>query len=226
MQISLDVFYFIGNLFLVGQYFTKRMIVLRVIAIIGSLFFILGTIYTMLKIEGSTTTLIFMSITFLINIYYIILKILDERKVSIPKSPVYLKKTYEKKFTQLPTRSYLNIINLGEIKTYNSGEIIIAKNSKSDLSLILEGSVDIKLEDKVVTGLEEGHFIGAFSYIANIKSTTDIYATKESIVISWNRKTLDGYHNKNPDIFNQFDNIINKDIIDIVLKNNYEKIAT
>ena len=80
----------------------------------------------------------------------------------------------------------------GVIKTFEPNALIINEGKKQySMMLILDGEVDVMKENKALTYLSRGHFIGEISFISKEDTIADVISNSPVTYILWTKKQIE-----------------------------------
>jgi len=168
--------------------------------------------------ENNQNTSVWMIIFVSINLFQIIQILNERRKRHIEPRIVDL---FETVFNSLTSYEFLTFWKLGSIKTAERNSTIIKEGSKQyALMLILDGEVNISKNNKKLTYLTRGHFIGEISFVSKEDTIADVIAGNDVTYIIWTKKQIDKLKRDNKIFWIKLQNILLKDMIEKIKRSN------
>ena len=160
---------------------------------------------------GRMDIVIWNGIFTIVNIYHII-KIIHSRKpIYIPNE---IQDIYNNIFNNFTDREFMNFWNLGEYATSSNTILIKEGEKQKGLYLILNGSITVKRNNKILNTLKRGKFIAEMSLITNEPANADIYSNDDMKYIVWKQEELKHFEKTNKDLWIKLHNILSKDLIE------------
>ena len=86
--------------------------------------------------------------------------------------------------------------------------------------LILDGEVSISKDNRKLTYLNRGHFIGEISFISKDNAIADVKSQTEVTYIVWTKKQIESLKRDNKIFWIKLQNILLKDMIEKIKKSN------
>ena len=168
--------------------------------------------------ENNQNTSVWMIIFVSINLFQIIQILNERRKRHIEPKIVDL---FETVFNSLTSYEFLTFWKLGAIKTVSRNSIIIKEGSRQyALMLILDGEVNISKNNKKLTYLTRGHFIGEISFVSKEDTIADVISGNDVTYIVWTKKQIDKLKRDNKIFWIKLQNILLKDMIEKIKRSN------
>ena len=168
--------------------------------------------------ESNSNTSIWMVIFVSINLFQIIQILNERRKRKIEPRIVDL---FETVFKSLTSYEFLTFWKLGTITTVDVNTTIIYEGKKQySMMLILDGEVNIVKNNKKLTYLSRGHFIGEISFISKESTIADVVASNQVTYIIWTKKQIDILKRDNKVFWIKLQNILLKDMINKIKRSN------
>jgi hypothetical protein len=208
----------LAEILLIFSFVFKEILYIRIMSIIAMVIFFVGYLVIGLDVPGIRISFIFNLIGLILNIYQIIILILDKRPVTIPGN---LKEIYEANFNNVLPRHFLKIYALAETKYFKKGDIIIEQKTKIDnLMYVVKGSGIIMINGKEISQLKGHFYLGEMSYLTGaLTSATDV-AKEDMEVLVWDRAKLAKLEENEPEVFASLHvSLVN----DVVHKVNYAR---
>ena len=88
------------------------------------------------------------------------------------------------------------------------------------MMLILDGEVDVIKDNKVITYLSRGHFVGEISFISKEETIADVKAKTDVTYIMWTKKQIENLKRDNKVFWIKLQNILMKDMIGKIKRSN------
>ena len=169
-------------------------------------------------IEDNFNNSIWMIVFVIINLIQIIQILNERRKRHIEPKIVDLFETVFKSFTSY---EFLTFWKKGIIKTVNPDTVIINEGEQQfSIMLILDGEVSIMKENKALTYLSRGHFMGEISFVSREETIADVKANTNVTYIMWTKKHIDDLKRDNKIFWIKLQNILMKDMIEKIKRSN------
>ncbi len=204
--ISLNIGYFLTFVALA----IREIFWLRIIITIAQFSHVLNAYLTDSFSKGAWTV-----VFIIINIYQIIMIILDRRQLAIPEE---IKDLYKNIFHTKSNREFLQFWERGRICQVEEEIIVKTGDSQADLMLILNGTANVVRKGKKIATLKRGQFIAEISYITGKPASADIIPENELIFYTWDRDTLNELRKKKPDIMRKLDSILTLDMAEKLIR--------
>lgn len=134
----------------------------------------------------------------LLNLYWIVLLILERRPVKLSADELTL---CDLVFRTITPREMIKLLKLGTWDEAEAEECFLAHGSALDrLIVIFSGKACIKVDGKSVAELYPGQFIGSISFITDDTARGDIVALEPTRYVSWPAAELKKYLKANPEL--------------------------
>jgi hypothetical protein len=131
-----------------------------------------------------------------INAFWVVRLALERRPVVLTPDESVLRAIA---FPSLNTREASDLFALGRWDLVAPGDSLVRHDLElSRLSVILNGTADVRFRGQVVGTLEDGQFVGAIDRNAR-QLDLDVVVTREARVICWPRETLNAFLRTRPD---------------------------
>ncbi|GAB4376922.1 MAG: hypothetical protein Kow0042_23810 [Calditrichia bacterium] len=160
---------------------------------------------------GNTNVAFWNFLFFCINIWQIIRLLKERQSIELPGE---LQDLYQNVFSAMRKREFLYFWHMGSIKSVRDVFLIRQGHHQSELSLILQGTVEVIKNGKVIARLSRGSFIAEMSYLTGEPASADVRASEEVQYISWKQEKLRGLNKLNPDLLIKIQNILGRDLAD------------
>jgi len=147
----------------------------------------------------------------LINAYYFIKLMNENKKLHLdPKE----EKIYYKSFSYIDKQYFKKILDKSKWITLEDNEVIIKENTKLEyFYLIYDGIATISLNDKFITFITEGIFIGEMSFLTNSLPKASVYCNTKMTLLQWNKEEMLQMMEKDRDIENAVKAVLSNDLV-------------
>ena len=202
-----DVLTILTALMTILSYMLTNFLYLRVFLIISAIPDIIsGFINDYHHITSVKLTIICGFIFILINLIQIIKMLLDRVPVFMPAD---LKALYYKMFSKMTPKEFMLLYKLSKIQNLEQGIHLTEQNKPvKELIIILEGSVNIIKNDKIVKILGSDFFIGEMSFLSSDKASATTVTNNKVKCITWSPKTLHDLEEDNQILYDKLKNVI------------------
>jgi len=192
----------------------REILWIRILLTLGYLLRFFYQFYFSHSMEASFWMIIFVSI----NLFQIVRILNERRKRYIEPKIVDLYKSIFKDFSSY---EFLYFWKIGKLRSLEDGKILINEGDYSNsINLILDGSVKISNENKEITLLTRGHFIGEISYLTKKPAIADAVSSGDVSFIEWNNKQLNELKKNNKIFWIKIQNILLMDMIEKIKRSN------
>ena len=188
----------------------KDILYLRIFAVMGTL--LVYPLYLFGKSEILWTNLAWSTPAIGINLIHIILLIRDRRPLILEGLE---KEIHDSIFYALPTRTFKKIYQLAKIEEHKYNSILFHSNeSIHNLYLIINGQIEVTLEDDTKKIVSNNTFIGEQAFITGKTASATIRISSEkAMLLKWDNIALHDVLDKDVALSNTFDLILTTDII-------------
>ena len=192
----------------------REILWIRILLTLGYLLRFFYQFYISHSIEASFWMIVFVSV----NLFQIIRILNERRKRHIEPKIVDLYKSIFKDFSSY---EFLYFWKIGKLKKVSNGEVLINRGDYSNsINLILAGNVKVSNENKEITLLSRGHFVGEISYLTKEPAIADVVSDGEVSFIEWNNKLLNELKKNNKIFWIKIQNILLMDMIEKIKRSN------
>tara|TARA_R100001377_G_scaffold47793_1_gene27539 strand:- start:645 stop:1286 length:642 start_codon:yes stop_codon:yes gene_type:complete len=191
------------------SFLVKDIVWLRLVSILASAF---GMAYNyFIPAEPMWIAIGWNGIFIALNLYHIAIIIYEKRSVHMePKD----KELYETMFRGLSPVEFLKISKVADWQTFKKGEQIIRQGTLvSDLVLIYNGSVDVKVGSKKVAGLKDGQFVGEMSFLTEKPATATCTVSHDAVCLVWKQKEFKDLLKRNPSLYYTIQSLLSNQLI-------------
>ena len=195
----------IGYLGYFAAYAVRDIFWLRLLTIVGGF----ATIPYFLS--NNTMSPVYWTSTYIIiNVVNLALLMYERRPVNLTSDQERLRMLLFRAFSQ---REFLRFVTPADWRAGMPEERIIAKDTTPDgLMAILEGEAFVKVEDKEITRLRMGQFVGEISFITGQFASADVFADDNLRYVYWSRDTLTQLFSRYPHYQTVLNTILGKDM--------------
>ena len=124
------------------------------------------------------------------------------------------KELYETLFKDLSPVEYLKVTKIAEWKTFKSGETIIRQEHLvTDLILIYNGTVDVKVKNKKVAELKDGQFVGEMSFLTEKSATADCVVKHDAECLMWKQPEFKDLLKRNPSLYYTIQGLLSNQLV-------------
>ena len=108
---------------------------------------------------------------------------------------------YDSVFRALDRVSVKKLLRAGEWLVLLPGEMLVHAGQPAErVYAVVDGTVTVKLMDKIVTSLAAGNFVGEISYLTDGPATADVVAEEPVRCVAWERELLHRLLDRNKDL--------------------------
>ena len=215
MDLSGEYVYSIAAAFSCSAYLLRNILWLRVLLVLAS------TVYIISGVNLGITSIIGWNAAFLvINIYHIILLVLDKVTINLPGNTVGI---YHQHFSTLSTREFKKLIVTNQVITVENEEIIRESEVTDKIFIILSGYVDIVSANNAIASLGEGDMIGEMGFLTKEPASAQAIAHGKVLCAFWTHDDLDKLKLKNINLYNKFIAIIGCDLVRKLKRKNHSQ---
>ena len=93
------------------------------------------------------------------------------------------------------------------------------------MMLILDGEVDVLKDNKVITYLSRGHFVGEISFVSKEETIADVKAKTDVTYIMWTKKQIEDLKRDNKVFWIKLQNILMKDMIGKIKRSEFQHVC-
>ena len=146
-----------------------------------------------------------------LNLYHIAVLIYEKRPIKMaPKD----KELYETLFKDLSPVEYLKITKIANWKKFKAGETLIREaHLVTDLILIYNGTVDVKVKGKKVAQLKDGQFVGEMSFLTEKSATATCVIKHDTECILWKQPEFKELLKRNPSLYYTIQGLLSNQLI-------------
>jgi hypothetical protein len=116
-------------------------------------------------------------------------------------------------FPDLPRREVLRVINMGSWANRALGERMIERGKSVDaISLIVQGSVQMSMEGRILGEMGPGDIVGSSLVLSGVVAEVDAVTTEPARTLRWDVPTLERYLEAKPEARNAFQRHLARDL--------------
>ena len=146
-----------------------------------------------------------------LNMYHIAVIIYEKRPIKMaPKD----KELYETLFKDLSPVEFLKITKIANWKKFKTGDTLIREaHLVTDLILIYNGTVDVKVKGKKVAQLKDGQFVGEMSFLTEKSATADCVVKHDTECLMWKQPEFKELLKRNPSLYYTIQGLLSNQLI-------------
>ena len=191
---NVKLFVHIANVLYLASYLVKDIFLLRLLTIVAMFVFL--PYYFFQGNDPLWEPIIWTVIFTGVNVFQLIKLFLERRPVVISAED---QRIYNLSFTNFTIRQFAKLLKTAQRSTKQKNECILDREVITDkVIFVLDGEVVLEDNDRVISTLRPGDFIGDISYITGGPNKYKICTACESKIIFWDKE--------------QFDKIVNDDL--------------
>ncbi len=208
----IDLLFALAELFIISSFIFRDIFYLRLLANLGLSCYLIGALIAGYDATGMKALILFNVIGLVINTYQILFLLHEKRSIDLGPE---LNVVYYRNFSMVTIQEFLKLLQISTIKKVKKGTCFVTQNAPvSELCLIKSGTVDIIINNSIVTQIGRGFYIGEMSFLSgNPASATVQVASNEIEMICWKISTLEKLHHSNLDLYNKFNLSIANNLI-------------
>ena len=183
-----DLFFALGELFIVMAYVFRNILVLRVFTVIGTTIYAMGAFFLGYSAPGMKVLIAFSTLVISINLVQIFKLILDKLTIVLPENIRWL---YHNMFSSFTPRDFGKLYALSEKRKYVKGQVIVIQNQPvTELIAIKSGNCLIIKNNQTVAQLGPGFFVGEMSFLTGKRATATTSADSDMECVVWKHDVL------------------------------------
>ncbi len=191
-----DVFvgmFFTANILFCLAYVVRDMVYLRAITIVAASF---TFPYFYFQESPLYSAIFWQSAFIIINGFNLTILLLRMRPVKLTDLE---EKLHLLVFKTMKPRDMLELSHCGSWRDLQPNEIMVRQNEfTNNLSVIIQGSAAIIIDEEAIAQIGEGDFVGEMSFITGQSASADVKASTPIKYLTWNRKDLEAIYLKKP----------------------------
>ena len=197
------------------SFLVKDILWLRVVSILASLFSVFYNYF--IPVEPMWLAINWNIVFVLVNLYHIAVIIYEKRPIKMaPKD----KELYETLFRDLSPVEYLKITKIANWKKFTKGDTLIRQEHLvTDLILIYNGTVDVKVEGQKVAELKDGQFVGEMSFLTEKSATATCIVKHDTECLMWKQPEFKDLLKRNPSLYYTIQGLLSNQLVSYSSKN-------
>lgn len=149
------------------------------------------------------------------NIIQITITLLEKRNFKLEGYKAYL---HDRFFPDLTSAEFIKLMKIGHLRTSSKDEVLIKQFiSVEALMVIISGEVLVKSNDRVVTKLGKGHFLGEMSFLTGEPTKGEVQADGEVKYFFWEKEELQKLISKKPKMMSAIQRVLSHQLIEYIL---------
>jgi CRP-like cAMP-binding protein len=151
------------------------------------------------------------SLFILVNLYQIVMLILERRPVFMGDEELEL---YRSVFSTLQPREYLRLLSLAEWKRAALGDELLAQEATvTHLLLVSSGCGHVTMDGRHVAEIGPGQFIGEMGFLTGEEASARVVAAMPTDYLSWPIAELQNMLNATPMLHLKFQGVLGSDVV-------------
>jgi hypothetical protein len=220
--LTVDLIFSIAELVLLTAYFSRSILALRLISIIGLAFFVIGALISGVKHEGMMALLIFNGLSLVVNAYQSIMLFVEKAPIFLPPD---IKQIYMESFQIMTTKQFYKIYKFATIRQYTKNALVTEQGKPvPELIVIKAGTAEVDVNNKTVAQLGLGFFIGEMSFLTDNIASGTVRAKDVLTCIVWEKNRLAVLENSASDLYIKLQEAIALNLIKKLHSNSLKKI--
>ena len=198
------------------SFIVKDILWLRVVSVLASLFSIFYNY--LIPVEPMWLAINWNFVFIVVNLYHIAVIIYEKRPVRMDDKNTEL---YQTLFKEMTPVEYLKISRAAEWKTIKPGERIITQGMPvPDLYLVYNGTVDVAVDNKWVSELKDGEFVGEMSFLTEKVATATCIVKYETQCLVWKQQEFKDLLKRNPSLYFTIQSVLSTQVSDKLVNTN------
>lgn len=159
---------------------------------------------------GNTAVALWNAVFILINLVQVVLILRERRPILIPED---VRDLYQATFSAMSTREFLYFWEMGTKKRRD--DFLIQEGSRQDhLLFLLDGTVEILKNGKVIASLGRGKFVSEMSFLTGEPASATVRGKGTVSFIAWSAEKIRSLESLNPSLYTKVQGILSRDLID------------
>ena len=185
MTLLLGSLIHLANVMLLVSFLMKDIMGLRIVSITASLCFIA---YFATRGTPLWDVVAWNAVFMVVNVYQIIQLWKERRPVPLDGTQEAIRRAV---FPELSARNFLRLLGVGRFRKAASGDRIVKKGEPlSELYLVTEGDLEVRLPNDGLISLQKGQFVGEMSYLTGEAPRADVAAVTGVHYLAWPQSEL------------------------------------
>ncbi len=121
---------------------------------------------------------------------------------------------YKMVFSRVPELQYKRLLKIAEWQDVPENTVLVRQGTELDtLMIISDGLCKVEVEDKLLSYIRNGNFIGEMSFLTGNPTTANVITLMPTRMLVWNRTKLREVLGKDEDLHNAMHSVFNGDLI-------------
>lgn len=195
MSFSFDSLIHLANIIYLFAFLVRDIFWLRILTVLASVFLVTYFYF----LPEPLITAIYWNLAFTaLNLYWITRLYLERRPVKLSERE---EKLCELVFGTMTPREMITLLKLASWHEADVGECFLDQGAPLDrLMVIYSGKSCVWLDDRFVTELQPGQFIGGISYVTDEPSVVSVVASAPTCYVSWPKSKLKKFMQHHPEL--------------------------
>ena len=192
------------------SFLVKDIFWLRLMSITASCFSIFYNYF--IPVEPMVIAIFWNGVFIGVNLYHIAIILYEKRQVKMDSKNEEL---YQTLFKEMTPVEYLKISRAAEWVTLKPNMRIITQGMPvPDLYLIYNGTVDVLVDNKRITDLRDGEFVGEMSFLTEKTATATCKVKYETQCLVWKQREFKELLKRNPSLYFTIQSVLSAQVSD------------
>ena len=192
------------------SFLVKDIFWLRLMSITASCFSIFYNYF--IPAEPMVIAIFWNGVFIAVNVYHIAIILYEKRQVKMDDKNEELYSTLFKDMTPV---EYLKISRAAQWETLKPNMRIITQGMPvPDLYLIYNGTVDVLIDNKRITDLRDGEFVGEMSFLTEKVATATCKVKHETQCLVWEQRDFKELLKRNPSLYFTIQSVLSAQVSD------------
>ena len=192
------------------SFLVKDIFWLRLMSITASCFSIFYNYF--IPVEPMIIAIFWNGVFIAVNLYHIGIILYEKRQVKMDDKNEELYSTLFKDMTPV---EYLKISRAAQWETLKPNMRIITQGMPvPDLYLIYNGTVDVLVDNKRITDLRDGEFVGEMSFLTEKVATATCKVKHETQCLVWKQRDFKELLKRNPSLYFTIQSVLSAQVSD------------
>ena len=192
------------------SFLVKDIFWLRIVSITASCFSIFYNYF--IPTEPMIIAIFWNGIFIAVNLYHIGIILYEKRRIKMDDKNEELYSTLFKDMTPV---EYLKISRAAQWETLKPNMRLITQGMPvPDLYLIYNGTVDVLVDNKKITDLRDGEFVGEMSFLTEKVATATCKVKHETQCLVWKQRDFKELLKRNPSLYFTIQSVLSAQVSD------------
>ena len=192
------------------SFLVKDIFWLRIVSITASCFSIFYNYF--IPAEPMIIAIFWNGIFIAVNLYHIGIILYEKRRIKMDDKNEELYSTLFKDMTPV---EYLKISRAAQWETLKPNMRLITQGMPvPDLYLIYNGTVDVLVDNKKITDLRDGEFVGEMSFLTEKVATATCKVKHETQCLVWKQRDFKELLKRNPSLYFTIQSVLSAQVSD------------